>query len=283
MRNSICTEIWKSLNNKMFLYALLLGLLISTINIFENSIIVRELSQYIINSNGNMSSGYQGFSLFVNWIAVNGTSLGSRAYQFVWPILATMPYGWAYYHERKTGVYNQLILRSGSTNYFVSKFVAVFFSGGLASSVPVLFNLLINALICPYCIPKVISSLVMIFDGYFLSQTFYTNPWLHAVIWCGVVFMYGGVVASLSFMVGTKPHLSVMVILSPFALLAFLDAVLSLVHEFVSYNIEFSPLKLIIAATSYPNPEWAVVLVFCIMFLVSVFVGYWQVVKHEMA
>ncbi len=283
MRNSIRTELWKALHNKMFFTALLFGIAISTINIFENITIVRELSPSVINSTGSTSKGYQGFSLFINWIAVNGASFGNRAFLFVWPILAAMPYGWSYYHERKTGVYNHLVSRCGVKTYYYSKYLAVFTSGGLAIAVPILFNLLINALICPFCIPKVTMSLVMIFDGNFLSEVFYTNPWLHALIWCGVVFLYGGVVACLSFLVGTKPQLQVMVILAPFAFLIVLDSILSMLREFKTYNIECSPLRLIVAATPYQNPEWVICIVFFTLLLGSLFLGYWQVKRHELA
>lgn len=281
MRSMLRVELWKAFHNKMFVSALLFGIAISAINVVENIAIVRELSPYLIGGDG--TGGYQGFSLFVNWIAVNGASLGSRILQFVWPILAAMPYGWSYYQERRKGVYEQTASRCGVNTYFFSKYLAVFTSGGIAVAVPFLFNLLVNALICPYCVPKVISSLVMVFDGNFLSEVFYTNPWLHAFAWCGVAFLYGGAAACLTFLVGTKPGLQVMVVLFPFALLVVLDSVISLLREFHPFYLEISPLRLIIAASSYHNPEWVVASVFAAAVGVSLPVGFWQVKKHEFA
>lgn len=284
MRQSLRTELWKAVHNTMFLSALLFGVLIASMNILENVKLVQELSPSVTNvREGAQRSGYLGFSLFVNWIAVNTASSGNAAFSFVWPILAAMPYGWSYYRDRRTGVYNQLVSRCGVRTYFFSKYLAVFISGGLAVAIPILFNLLVNALICPYCVPKVITSLVMIFDGHFLSEVFYTNPWLHALIWCGVVFLYGGAAACLTFLVGTKPQLQVMVTLTPFACLVLVDSVISLLREFWVSNIEYSPLKLVTAASPNQNPEWVVGLVFGIMLLGSLLLGYWQVRKHELA
>ncbi len=281
MRSMIRIELWKAFHNKMFLSALLFGIAISAINVVENIAIVRELSPYLIGGDG--TGGYQGFSLFVNWIAVNGTSLGNRILLFVWPILAAMPYGWSYYQERRKGAYNQVAPRCGVKVYFLSKYIAVFVSGGVVIAVPFLFNLLVNALILPYCVPKVISSLVMIFDGHFLSEVFYTSPWLHALIWCCVVFLFGGAVACLSFLAGTKPGLQVMVILSPFAVLVLIDSVLTLLRELNPLSLELSPIRMILAATPNPNPEWLIGSVFAVLLFSSMLIGYWQVKNHEFA
>jgi len=235
----------------------------------------------MINSS-YISKSYQGFSLFVNWIAINLSSVGSRVFYLIWPILAAMPYGWSYYQDRKTGIYDHLISRTGSFTYFTSKYAAVFLSGGTVIAMPVLLNLLINAMVCPYYLPKVISSLVMVFDGNFLSELFYTIPWIYALIWCTVDFVWGGVTACICFIVGTKPRLQVLVTITPFVIYALIDYLYTILLNIVRFNIEMSPLKLAAAASANHNPEWLVISELSIILIVTFTIGYRQVRKNEL-
>ena len=206
MKNNIKTELWKAVHNRMFFVSLLIGILISIINIVENIQNTEIITELLLHDRTGVSKSYESISLFINWIAVDAGSLGNRIYYFVWPILAAMPFGWSYYQESRNGVFRQIAYRSNPRKYFVSKYIATFVSGGLTVSIPILFNLLVNALICPYCIPKVITSLVGVFDGNFMSELFYTTPWVYAVVWCFVEFLFGGVAASFCILSGTKPR-----------------------------------------------------------------------------
>lgn len=282
MKRFIRMELQKGLHSSTFYLSIIIGVLITTINVVENISTTSQITENIKQQFTGISSSYIGASLFVNWIAVNIPSLGHQMYYLIWPILAALPYGWSYYQERHNGVYYQMVCRSSKTQYLVAKYLAVFISGGLAVSIPVLINLLISALICPYCIPKVITSIVAIFDGSFLSEIFYSSPWLHALIWCVVEFLWGGVAACCCLISGTKPRLQVIVTLTPFALFVLLDGVISVIRSFVTINIEFSPLQLASAATLYQNPEWVVFWVLGLLLLISFVFGYKRVVKDEL-
>jgi len=83
-----------------------------------------------------------------------------------------MPFGWSYHQERQNGVYNQIISRSSKQTYFISKYIAVFVSGGLAVSLPLLFDLFATAMVCPYVVPTPIIPINIISDGYFLSELY---------------------------------------------------------------------------------------------------------------
>lgn len=277
---TVKTELRKALHNPMFYAALILGTLIAMINVAENADVVHQLSQRIQESNGSKS--YIGCSLFIHWIAVAAASFGYRAFYFVWPILAAMPFGWSYAQERRDGVYNQMVIRSNAKRYFYAKYIAVFVSGGLAVAIPVLLNLLANALVCPYVIPRAIVPISLVNDGYFLSELYYTVPWVYALVWCGMEFLIGGAAACVCLIVGTKFRLQILVVLTPFALFVLLDGILSVLRSFVKIKVNLSPLNLAAAAGATPNPEWAVCAVLGILVLGSLLGGYWQVVKHEL-
>lgn len=286
MKSNIRAELWKAVHNKMLYAALAAGVIISMLNVIENIPVVKDITEWLIGvvkNNRSCSRSYQGCSLFINWIAVNCSSLGYSIFFFTWPILATIPYGWSYFKERTSGVYNQLVSRTSRKVYFFSKFLATFVSGGIAVSLPLLLNLLVNALVCPYYVPQALSSMTPIFNGSFLSELFYTHPWVHGILWCGIDFLWGGTAACICLTVGTKLRHLVMVILTPFAFLAVLDGAMTTLQRMKMWNLELSPLKLAAAATMNQNPGWAIFSTMGLLLLVSLFLGYWQVVKHELA
>lgn len=278
-------ELWKAFHNKMFFFALLVGMILSMINVSENFPIVQENTAWIINvieKGKPYSKSFMACSLFLNWIAVKLNSFGHSAFYFVWPILAAMPYGWSYSRERRSGIYNQFVSRSNPKIYYFSKFAAVFTSGGAAVAIPVLMNLMINALICPYDVPNIMNLQNVIADGRFLSSLYYTYPWIHGLIWCIMDFLWGGAAACLCFIVGTKLRLSVLVTLIPFAILALIDGLCTTLYSTFQGCFELSPLKLAAAATTNPNPEWIVFTALSVVLVTGFTIGYWQVVKHEL-
>lgn len=283
MSKSIKTEFWKALHNPMFYLSIAIGIMISLSNVIRSADRIQYFDEIMrsLSPNSTTSRSPIGFSLFIQWLPIARTALSHHVFYFIWPILAAMPFGWSYFQERRNGVYNQLVVRSGRKVYFISKYTALFVSGGLAVSIPVLFDLLSTAMVCPYVRPNPMIPINIIRDGYFLSELYYTHPWSYAVILCIIDFILGGITATLCLGIGTKIRLQIIVILIPFISYLFLDAVWSLISDLFAWNIEFSPLALAAAATEMPNPEWAIFSVICVLITISIGMGYWQVVMHE--
>lgn len=285
MKKMLKAELWKALHNRLFYLAVLAGVAISTANIIRNAGNISQFDEYmqslIDNKVFNISYSPLGYSLFVQWLPIARTSLCHSIISFIWPILAAMPFGWSYCSERRSGVYNQFVINSNRRVYFLCKYLATFISGGLAIMVPVAFDLLINALICPYVIPSAIIPINIISDGWFLSEMYFSRPWVYGLLWCGVEFVLGGTTACCCFLVGAKPRLRIMTILTPFIILIIWDAVYLVISGAFSLYVELSPLAMFAAATPRPNPEWAVGSVLFVLWVCSFCIGYWQVVKHE--
>lgn len=286
MRANIRTELYKALHNRMFYSALGIGLLISLANLVQSAQSVQQYTErisQIITEGRAISTSYVGFSLFINWLGSNLIRFSRTLFFFIWPVLAAMPYSWSYSAERRSGYYNQIAIRSGSTRYYISKYIAVFVSGGLAVSIPLLFDLLVNALISPDAIVDVTLSIMPIRNGFFLSGLYYTQPWLFALYWCLVDFLWGGVAACTSFLVGAKIHLRVIVTLVPFVVFTLLDGANTMLRRSYEIYQTFSPLTLAQPITMSANPGWVIFSVMGALLLITFGVGYWQVVKHELA
>ena len=282
---SIKSELWKATHNRLYAAACILGSVIAFINAVENISVVKNITDSIklfVSKGFLLSTSLEGCSLFVNWLAVNHVSLGSQLLQYLWTIIAAMPFSWSYADDKKSGVYNQIAIRRNIREYYISKYTATFLSGGLVTALPMVVNLMLNALICPYCIPNVNNSLVNIFDGNFLSEVFYTYPWVHSLIWCLVCFILGGVTSCLCFLSGTHFKQQVFAIIFPASIYLVIDICVNYIGRLTFIPYELSPMKLIFAATGRQNSAIVILIILSVLFSISFFVGFWQVKKHEL-
>lgn len=287
MLKMLRAELWKALHNTYFYIALGIGGVIIAMNAVQNASVVQELTERTISGlmKGYSSGDAGGFSLFNHALVYHGVNFSSALFKTVWPVLAAMPFAWSYSEDRRSGMYNQLVVRSSTGKYVFAKYAAAFVSGGLAVMLIVLTDLLVTALICPYYVFEAIDALSFIGNKSFLSKLFYTTPWIHALIWCVVTFFQGGAVAGLTFLAGARLKLRVLVILVPYAILSVWNVVYySVIKEYLGEylpSLELSPLALIIVSSS-KNPEWLVFTTIGLLTAVGLGAAIWQVKCHEL-
>lgn len=286
MKSTIRSELYKALANKMLYIAIAIGLSFWAMDVMgtqEKLKVFDESLQWAVDSGLRVCTGHEGYSLFFLWSGLAPQTKGANLFYTVWPVLAAMSYGWSYCDERRSGVYNQIAARTSAMHYYVSKYIAVFISGGLAVAVPVLLGLLANAMFVPYAL--VLQGLGVVSNNNFLSELYYTAPWAYGLIWCGVTFLCGGTAACLCFIVGTKLRYGVMVMLTPYAIFVAIDALTNSLRTSVLKDVGFvlSPLRLVWSTPGWANPEWWVLLILAGLTAFSFSIGYWQVVKHELA
>lgn len=284
MKNMIKTELWKALRNPWFYLALALGCGIVALDVIQNAYGIYNFNLIIQDTwNYGFARSATGYSLFVNWMGVSSFSYGSVLFFNTWPILAALPFSWSYAKERKNGVYNQLVCRCGKKTYFCAKVLAVFVSGGLAVSVPLLVDLLVNAMVLPDMLPNVLM------EGLgqsrsFLIELYFTYPWIHALLWLGIDFLWGGTAACLCFVVGSKLRLQVLTMLVPYVIFYLLDWAGTMLFNNISWiPCELSPMELARAITLINNPGWIIFLEMGVLLAIGLIFGYRQVVKRELA
>lgn len=288
MIKCIKTELWKAFHNHSFYLALTLGLIICIVQIVQVAIDVHSLIPRILSATeygGN--PGYTGISLFINWIGTNGYYYGGKLFFTVWPILAALPFGWSYAKERRDGVYNQIVTRCNAKTYYIAKYLSVFTTGGLSFVIPVGANLFILATFCPYDVVEIMN-MPGVFNYHFLSTMYYTTPWLFALIWCGIQYLWGGIAACLCFLAGSRYRLTLFTTLYPFIILFIFECLFSMLRRSglipALYNLMLSPMQLAqpIPISGAANPSWAIFGSMGILFVLSITAGYRQVVKREL-
>lgn len=282
-RQIISIELWKAFHNTYFWIAMGVGLIIVYFDVRENYYSIPNITQTLLESieMGLPISGFQGCSLFLWWISSSMNEYSSLFYQ-LFPILAAMPFGWSFSMERRNGLMVQYAIRSGRSMSLFSKFCAVFISGGLVVSVPVLVDLLLNALICPSESLLFFNPITMIFSKTFLSNLFFTHPWIWSFIWCTVDFIWGGASAVLCFLGGTHLRFPSIVILLPYIVYYILAVATNILTQLVETDLMLDPFYATMAMSFGPVPAWWIFSVTGAFSIISWSVSYFRVMRNDL-
>ena len=221
--NTVKLECKKAIHNKYFLLAVLIGIAITFLSLFP-----------MLESYANDMSSHQRISeefglrnplmpmetLFNHWIGGEPYTPGSADYFFLFPLLVAVPYGWSYCAEKRSGYVKNMVIRAGRTRYYLSKYVALFLSGGLTMVTPLLFNFLLTAMFIPAVMPD--PSYITAYgigSSSFLSMLFYSCPFVYVFLYLLIDFLFGGLIACLCFVVSVFVKNRVVVTLLPFFIL----------------------------------------------------------------
>lgn len=226
--NTLKLECKKAVCNKLFLAVVLIGCAITMFSFvpmmqsyFQDITDFERFSQELSYDRNPLMPLE---TLFNHWIGSEAVTVGSVDYFFLFPILAAIPYGWSYCMERRSGYIKNMIIRTGTYRYYLSKYIALFLSGGLAMVIPLLFNFLLTAMFVPAVTPDpyYITGYGIISSS-FLSELFYTNPFLYVFLYLLIDFIYCGLIACLCFSFAAFVKNRVIVVLLPFFVLLGFD------------------------------------------------------------
>ena len=226
----------------------------------------------------DFARNFRGLSLFYEWMGGVSLRFTSTLYYLIWPVLGALPFGWSFWKEKNEGILNQVVLRGGRKNYLNAKIVAVFVTGGICIAWPLLLNLMLEAMFLQASIPDVLHEVSAVSNGYFLSNLYYTHPWIYCFCWCVVVFFEGGAAASLCFLAGKRVKLFVMVILVPYFIYMAITIAFNLTGQFqVMIN---APISLVNAAVGMS--PWAMLLEALLFTGIAYAFGYYHIVKQKL-
>jgi hypothetical protein len=252
MKRLIKTELWKVFHSTSFWITLCIGTVISLVDVYTNWNIVHTYDQLYHDSGRN---GFQGLNLFVRWIDLNMDTLGYAWFFFLFPLLAALAYGWSLNRDRCGGYIKHIYTRTSRRRYFWTKWSVSSFCGGMTVLTPLFLNLLLNALVCPACLPLVSNLATPMFEGDFFSALYYTHPWLHAAVCLATNFLWGAAIASISFASGYYLRNMIGCVLVPQIFFVLIDFILvSTEKTTAGRKLELSPLQLLHASTLNSNP-----------------------------
>lgn len=282
LKNVLKIEIYKALKNRLFYVSLFIGCAIAVLAFLYDFSIYQNDLLWGMKEGANPMYGSAG--LFNLWIGGEPFSLGSSVYFFVFPLLVAIPYGWSYCEEKNSGYSGSVIVSSGRKAYFLSKYCAVFLSGALAMAIPLVFSFLLSALFFPAAMPMPIYCTTNgVFYDSLMSMLYYSKPLLYVLIYLCIDFVYGGLIACISYVVSCfAKYRAITVIVPLFFLLAFhYLRQFVYISPMVRYK-ELSPLFFLRPVQFLYRASWLVIVVEAVvLWLVTFFITVIWERKHE--
>ena len=193
MRQILKLEIYKALRTKTFFISIGIGIIISVLqtNWFYNNFFVenyRLLEEYmnLTNDDPHYFNVWFETGVLQGWLGCEYASVYNELFFLIMPLLAVLPYGGALYMEWNKGYSAQILIRCDRKKYFTAKMIAVFVSGGIAISIPLIFNFIVSACYLP-----------MIGVDPLSMQAIVANRDMWAVLY----FVFGGLMACMALVV----------------------------------------------------------------------------------
>ncbi len=217
-------ELKRAFCGKMYPITCLLGLAICIAQFF---VVVLPSVQYL---NFQANHGQLPNSVFNRWIG-GYTDYFQIAYFAIFPILAVLPHGDTFYTDKNLGYIRQFYLRGKRIQYLKAKYIATFLSAGTAVTVPLVVNLLLTMVILPSIIPVRPSLLYPLsLPKSFLSEVFYSNPYLYVLIYLVLDFLIAGLLGGVALTVSFVSSNRYVPLLFPFAMYLFSSTLLQAVN-----------------------------------------------------
>ncbi|HBM79807.1 MAG TPA: hypothetical protein DD426_03060 [Clostridiaceae bacterium] len=275
MWNTFKLEIKKSVMNKFFLIAVIIGFGITVFsalyNIDRYYYDLETVSRIERNTGAVYNPTSAGLTIFNCWIGGEGYTLGSSAFFFIFPILVAIPYGWSYCEEKKSGYVRNMAIRSGKAAYYGAKYAAVFLSGGLAMVIPLILNLLLVAAFVPAVTPDPsYCEYYGIWASSLMSMLLYSKPLLYVLIYLIIDFIFCGLISCFSLVVTAFVKNKVVAVLFPFFIMLGLDYSQKLFPS--STDPSISPMKFLHPFPLMRQASWTVIILEAVVFSAITFI-----------
>ena len=156
---------------------------------------------------------------FSIWIGLHYGQMRTIIYS-VLPILAAFPYGDSLYIDENNHYYYNIITRTKKINFYSTKLIVMFLSGGICAVFPFLLSFLLSAMLLPFenvfpCLKQFMG------DAYFFSELFYSNPVLYCLLFMVATFVGFGLLNLFCYIATYIFSNSYVVMISPFCIYFF--------------------------------------------------------------
>ncbi len=260
MSSIIKFELHRAFHNRMFVIALTIGCVITLAHVF-----ITTVPEFLGQSEARELYGSKNaypLSLFNSWIGGGSSDLEINLYFLLLPLLICIPHADTFFSDRSSSYLRNIALRSELKGYFAAKIISIFLSAGCVAVIPLVLNLAVVAMIVPAFQPIPATGMFTISELSMMDTLFYQEPFIYLLLFLTLIFMLSGLLSLLvipfSYIIANKT----LVMLSPFALCAFLDFLLIL----GSFELAtFSPLRILRPDQPIPLDPLAVTAEFVIL------------------
>lgn len=192
-RKILSMELRKMLRTKAFWISLALGLAIVTLNTLYIASPKEEWYDY--GEDILVNPMIYGSTLYNCWIGNESFTFAFSMFYFLFPILCILPYGWSLCAEMQNGYLKNIAVRVQRKDYFKAKYGAAFLGGGLAGTIPLVVNFVVDALFLPAIRPDLLYPYYSMQQVDFLAELYCVRPLLFNLLYFAFSFVYFGLIA----------------------------------------------------------------------------------------
>lgn len=186
-----------------------------------------------------------------------------------------MPYAVTYLSDIKSGIIKNYVTRTAKFNYLAAKYIAVFVTGGVVVVMPLLINYLTAITILPSLVWPVgvfASSPQIIW-----SAIFYTHPHIYMIMYMILLFVCGGLMATIALIVSNIVNNRFVAMLAPYIITEFANAILRMSDK--KWLRGIAPTKLFNMAQT--NTGVSFIVYIAVLLILGVVVYFIGGLKHE--
>lgn len=260
------SEIKQSFSNKLFI----VSLIISTILVLWFSI---ERFSFCIDANNTFSTSLVKDNFleisYTNWLGANNIYLQQNIFYLIIPFLAALPFSGSLFDDIHKGMIKNICIRTSKRSYLVSKYIAVFISGGSVTTIPLAFSFILSTAFLPTMTPEVSYAYTNIFSSDKWADLLFVNPLLYVVLYLLLTFVFSGLLACTSLFITYFINKKFVCLVFPF----FVYIISSLFFELMNLN-NYSLRNIIVTSTTDMGCTTEAVIIVATALFVLTFVPY---------
>lgn len=267
-------EFGLAIRNRRMAVSVFLGCLISVVHVFHN--IIPRVSAWRYMALHPKSEMQYPCHLFYEWMCGNTYNLEGFLYFMIFPLLSVFPYSVSFFENKEKGYISQIYIRAKRTDYLKAKIGAVFLTGGIAVTLPLLLNFLICASLLPALYPQNLAG-TFINASVLWYRVYESHPVIYVFIFLGIDFVIAGLVACLSLFFSFYSDKKYVILLMPFIIHIFIYAVCMM--SGIPGAVDYAPTYFFFAGTGCPSGWWLAA--YMIVYFSLGAAAFWKIGKSE--
>ncbi|PLR78602.1 hypothetical protein CU633_05075 [Bacillus sp. V3-13] len=166
-------------------------------------------------------------SAYVSWMYFIGDTY--LIYSLTFPLLASLAYSDAYAEDFNTGLIKNILTKVEKRKYLLIRYTVNFCIGGFVAVFPLIINFLGEMAAYPLIENNYYFGMPLVVEGSFWPELFYQHPFIYVILRLFVIFMFGGMLASVGLAFSTVVKNRYIVLIFPFLIVLGLDVFASTV------------------------------------------------------
>ena len=251
-------ELKRAFTSKGMLFALLFACLLATHHFIMDILDATSgMAGFASEAALHVAMNFSPDFIWMHWMPADAFSFHGYLYFLLLPLLAGLPHAGSLLRDRADHYAQVICTRVSRGTYLCSKWIATFVSGGVAAVVPCALSFLLLLTRYPVINPVAGAGHQVAQPTSMFAELYMTQPLAWVALWLGILFVVGGVLATLGLAVTYITEYGLIVHVLPFLLLYVLTTV------FTALGCgTVSPLTIIDPSRNVGCPFWLLALEF---------------------